>query len=78
MESAGEVLIIIIITYLIGLGGLSHVVAGSTELFIMMFKGEISIYHVIFTGILPAFSGNVLGGTGMFAAMTYAQVRQEI
>lgn len=78
MESAGEVLIIIIITYLIGLGGLSHVVAGSTELFIMMFEGETSIYDVMFSGVLPAFIGNVLGGTGMFAAMTYAQVRQEI
>ena len=31
MESAGEVLMIVILTYMIGLGGMSHVVAGSTD-----------------------------------------------
>lgn len=32
MEGAGEVLMIVIVTYFIGLGGMSHVVAGATEL----------------------------------------------
>lgn len=78
LEGAGEVLIILIITYMIGLGGLSHVVAGATELFILMLRGEISIAHALLGGILPAFIGNVIGGTGIFAALAYAQVRQEV
>ncbi|MFH1517736.1 MAG: formate/nitrite transporter family protein [Pseudomonadota bacterium] len=78
MESAGEVLMIVIVTYVIGLGGMSHVVAGSTELFILVARGEIGIGVAVFGGILPAFAGNVLGGTGIFAALTYAQVREEI
>jgi len=78
MESAGEVLMIMILTYMIGLGGMSHVVAGSTELFILVARGELALATAVFGGILPAFAGNVLGGTGIFAALAYAQVREEI
>ena len=78
MESAGEVLMIVIVTYIIGLGGMSHVVAGSTELFVLVVNGELGIAAAVFGGVLPAFVGNVLGGTGIFAALTYAQVREEI
>jgi formate/nitrite transporter FocA (FNT family) len=78
MESAGEMLIIMIVTYVIGLGGMSHVVAGSTELFILVARGELEIGAAVFGGILPALAGNVLGGTGIFVALTYAQVREEV
>jgi formate/nitrite transporter FocA (FNT family) len=78
MESAGEVLMIVILTYMIGLGGMSHVVAGSTELFILVARGELALAAAVFGGVLPAFAGNVLGGTGIFAALTYAQVREEL
>ena len=77
MQSAGEVLMIVII-YIIGLGDMSHVVAGSTELFIMVLSGELGIASAIFGGILPSFAGNVLGGTGIFAALAYAEVHEEI
>lgn len=78
MESAGEVLMIMILTYMIGLGGMSHVIAGSTELFVLVVHGELALAAAVFEGILPAFAGNVLGGTGIFTALTYAQVREEV
>lgn len=78
MEDAGEVLMIVIVTYVIGLGGMSHVVAGSTELFVLVTHGELGLAAAVFGGILPALAGNVLGGSGIFAALTYAQVREEI
>jgi formate-nitrite transporter family protein len=78
MESAGEVLMIVIVTYVIGLGGMSHVVAGSTELFILVVRGELGIVPAVLGGILPSLAGNVLGGTGIFVALTYAQLREEI
>jgi formate/nitrite transporter FocA (FNT family) len=78
MEGAGEVLVILILTYVIGLGGLSHVVAGSTELFALVLHGELAPLDAVFGGIVPAFLGNALGGTGMFAVLTYAQVRAEV
>ncbi len=78
MADSGEVMMIVIITYFIGLGDMSHVVAGATELFVMVFQGELSVGHAVTSGILPALAGNVLGGTGIFSAMTYAQVREEL
>jgi len=78
LEGAGEVLMIVILTYMIGLGGMSHVVAGSTELFILLMHGEIGLGATVFSGLLPALVGNVIGGTGIFAALTYAQVHEEI
>ncbi|SFA79065.1 Formate/nitrite transporter FocA, FNT family [Poseidonocella pacifica] len=78
MEGAGEVLMIFIITFMIGFGEMSHVVAGATELFLLVLRGEIGVSSAIFGGIFPAFAGNVIGGTGIFAVMTFAQVREEI
>ena len=78
MDTGGAVLAILILTYMIGLGGLSHVVAGSTELFVLVLHGDLGAFPAVGTGILPAFLGNALGGTGMFAVLTYAQVREEV
>lgn len=78
MDTGGEVLVILILTYMIGLGGLSHVVAGSTELFVLVLHGDLGPFAAVSKAILPAFLGNALGGTGMFAVLTYAQVREEV
>lgn len=77
-EGSGELFVIVLVTYMIGLGDLSHVVAGATELFILALTGEIGIGHALFSGVLPALVGNILGGTGLFAVLAYAQVREEI
>ena len=78
VEGAGAVLMIVILTYMIGLGGMSHVVAGATELFLLTALGELTVGEALFEGVLPTLAGNVLGGTGIFAALTYAQLRNEI
>jgi len=78
LQGAGEVLAIVIVTYMIGLGDLSHVVAGSTGLFVAVLVGELALADALLTGTLPALVGNVIGGTGMFAALTYAQLREEL
>jgi formate-nitrite transporter family protein len=77
-EGAGKFLAVLVMTYMIGLGGLSHVVAGATELFILLWLGEIGAFHAIVGGILPALVGNVVGGTFLFAALAYAQVKEEV
>jgi len=73
-----EFWIIVTITYMMALGGLTHVVAGSTEWFLLALAGEMSWAKAVLAGILPALIGNVIGGTGLFALMTYAQVKDEI
>lgn len=70
--------IIFVLTYAIALGDFPHVVAGSAEAFLLVFDGQIGMGHAIGSIILPALVGNVIGGTGLFAILAHAQVRQEM
>lgn len=78
MQGAGEVMMIVILTYVISLGGFSHVVAGSTELFVLVMVGELGLTQALASGVVPALIGNIIGGTGIFATLTFAQVRDEV
>lgn len=73
-----EFWVILMMTYLISLMGLTHVVAGAGEIFAVVMEGEMSLYDAVFGAILPTFGGNVLGGTALFSLLAYAQVREEI
>ena len=43
---ASRISIVIILTYIVGLGGLNHVVAGSTTLFYLIASGSLSLEFV--------------------------------
>ncbi len=73
-----EFFIIVAFTYLIAAAGFTHVVAGAVEVFITVLSGGVSAWSGIFQIILPTFVGNVLGGTGLFAVLAYAQVHEEM
>jgi formate-nitrite transporter family protein len=73
-----QFLVVIFLTYFIALGEFAHVVAGSGEAWLLAFAGETTFTHSAFGIILPALLGNVIGGTGLFALLAHAQVKQEI
>lgn len=73
-----EFWIIVASTYLIALGDFAHVIAGSAEAFLLLLSGEIGLSQTLFGFLLPAFVGNVLGGTILFALLAYAQVKEEL
>jgi formate/nitrite transporter FocA (FNT family) len=73
-----EFWIICLITYLIAIGGFSHVVAGSAEAWLLVLAGETSLWKAVGSLIFPALIGNVIGGTGLFAVVAHGQVRDEI
>jgi formate/nitrite transporter FocA (FNT family) len=70
--------IVLVLTYGIALGGFTHVVAGAAEAFLLLWAGKASIGWVIGTFLLPALAGNIIGGTGLFAMLAHAQVKEEI
>ena len=70
--------IVLTLTYFIALGGFAHVVAGSGEAWLLAAAGEITFTRAAFDLILPALVGNIIGGTGLFALLAHAQVRQEL
>lgn len=73
-----EIFTIIFITWLIAAGGFTHVIVGSSKIFMVIVSGELPFLEGLMFNLLPAFAGNVLGGTGLFAVLAYAQVSQEM
>ncbi|MGN6554172.1 MAG: formate/nitrite transporter family protein [Verrucomicrobiota bacterium] len=72
-ESA-RVWVIIILSYLVGVGHFSHVVAGAVQVFFLAVAGEASWIAVFGHYLLPTFIGNVIGGVALVAAINHAQV----
>jgi formate/nitrite transporter FocA (FNT family) len=66
------------ITYVIAIGGFSHVVVGSGEVWLTWLTGGMSLIDGVASHILPALAGNIIGGTGLFAVVAHGQVRGEI
>lgn len=73
----GRIWIIIILTYLIGIGGFPHIVAGSTEAFYALLTGQISTAAAVGKFFVPTLLGNVVGGVALVAALNYGQVSLE-
>ncbi|MBC7281999.1 formate/nitrite transporter family protein [Hoeflea sp.] len=70
--------VITLFTWLIGVCGFTHIVAGSVEMAWMLVTGQIGIVASVTGFFLPVLAGNVAGGTLIFAFLAWAQVRQEI
>jgi formate/nitrite transporter FocA (FNT family) len=72
-ESA-RVSIIIILTYLIGLGGFNHVIAGSTKMFFLVATGAEGWGDYLGRFLVPTLLGNIIGGVSLVAFLGHAQV----
>jgi len=71
---SSRVAIIIIITYLIGLGGFHHIIAGYNKNFFLMVSGVESWGFYFFQFFLPTLLGNIIGGVSLVAFLNHAQV----
>ena len=69
----GKISVIVVMTYLVGLGGFAHVIAGSSEVFYAAWRGEAAWGQAVGGFVLPALVGNVVGGLSMVAALNHAQ-----
>lgn len=72
-ESA-RVWVIIFITYLVGLGHFSHIIAGAVETFTVAAMGQQAWLAVLGGYIVPTLLGNILGGVSLVAILNHAQV----
>jgi formate/nitrite transporter FocA (FNT family) len=73
----GRVMIIILITYVIGLGGFAHIIAGSVNAVYILLTGDAAAAAFFTRFFIPALLGNILGGVGFVAALNHAQVRPD-
>ena len=74
VAGSGRIMVIIIITYLVGIAEFSHIIAGSTEVFYALLTGATSPGVAIGQFFLPTLIGNAIGGVALVAALNYAQV----
>ena len=69
-ESA-RIWVIILLTYVIALGGFAHVVAGSVDKLFLVTRGDISAWQYVGGFLAPSLLGNILGGVSLVAALNH-------
>ena len=70
--------VVTLMTYLIAAGGFAHIVAGSVEAFLLVTHGQLGVGSMILQFTIPTLFGNIVGGTALFALLSYAQVMKEL
>lgn len=73
-----KIWVILIMTYLIAIAGLTHIIAGASEVLYLVFAGEASWWDFFFRFGFPTLAGNIFGGTFMFALISHAQIRSDV
>jgi formate/nitrite transporter FocA (FNT family) len=71
-------LIILIITYVVGLCGFSHIIAGSVECAFLVQIGQATVSDFFLRFFGPTLLGNIVGGIALVAALNYGQVAREV
>jgi formate-nitrite transporter family protein len=74
----GQFSVVVMMTYLIAVGGFMHIVAGSMEAFMLIWNDAASVLAILNQFIIPVLLGNIIGGTALFALLAYAQVMKEL
>lgn len=69
--------VVIIITYVVGAAGLSHIIAGSVEALYAVVAGAASWGYFFLDFLIPVFIGNCIGGVLLVSILNYAQVAPE-
>lgn len=73
-----KALVIILTTYVIAIGGFTHIIVGSVETLYLVFAGQLSFHDYVFSFALPTLAGNIVGGSLIFALISHAQVRSDV
>ncbi|NIY45961.1 formate/nitrite transporter family protein [Cedecea colo] len=75
---AAKIVVIIMMTWLVGLGDLTHIVVGSVEVLYLVFNGTLHWSDFFWPFALPTLAGNICGGTFIFALISHAQIRNDM
>lgn len=70
--------VVTLMTYLIAISGAVHIVTGSVQAFLLMANGQLGLGTMLASFTVPVLLGNIIGGTVLFALLSYAQVMREI
>lgn len=74
--ATAQILCVYIVTFLIGLGGLHHSIAGSVEMFAALFSSDSISWAQGLRFIALAVLGNLVGGSVFVAVLNYGHIRE--
>ncbi len=75
---SARLLVIMLLTYIVALGGFSHVIAGSVESAFAVFSGQASVGEYLTGFFLPTILGNTVGGVALVALLNHAPLAPEL
>ena len=75
---SANLIVILLITYIVALGGFAHVIAGSVDVLYLVFAGGKGFGSYLVDFLVPVLVGNIVGGGALVAMLNHAQVRDEI
>jgi formate/nitrite transporter FocA (FNT family) len=80
LPSAGSLrpIIIILITYIVGIGSLTHIIAGSVDAAYLVVAGDAGLDAYVWRFFVPTLLGNTAGGVALVAVLNYGQVAPEL
>lgn len=76
--ASARLMVIVLITYIVAVGGFAHVIAGSVEVLYLVLAGGKSLASYVIDYLLPVLVGNIVGGSALVAMLNHAQVRHEV
>ena len=74
--TVSQMVSIYIVTFLIGVGGLHHSIAGAAEAFAATFLGSMELFPDAVRFIGLAMVGNLIGGSLFVASLNYGHIRE--
>jgi formate/nitrite transporter FocA (FNT family) len=74
----GRFLVVFLLTYLVGLAGLTHIIVGSIEVLFLVMTGAESWFHAAAHYMIPTLIGNTVGGVALVSALNHAQVVSDL
>jgi formate/nitrite transporter FocA (FNT family) len=75
---SAKILVIMLLTYVVALGRVSHIIAGSVEAAFAVITGHASAGQYVGSFLLPTLIGNIIGGVSLVAFLNHAPVRAEL
>jgi formate/nitrite transporter FocA (FNT family) len=74
----GHFWIIALLAYMIAIGQFPHVIASACGAYLLALTGNAPTLWPATGFVIPTLIGNVIGGTGLFALLNYAQIKEEV
>jgi formate/nitrite transporter FocA (FNT family) len=75
---SARLLVIMLLTTVVAVGGFSHVIAGSVEAAFAVFNGHASVGEYLAGFFVPTILGNTLGGVALVALLNHAPLAPEL